>query len=111
MEFEIINPLISQIVNILDEGEIPSVILTVDTKTPGIHLACTGKDNLGYIGAALEEIFCVVKENSKEITSSQKALVRMIFASLVRSYTKEELDQRLEAWRRSVENNKDFDGI
>ena len=111
MELEAINPLISQIISILDKEEIPGVILTVNTKTPGIHLACTGKDNLGYIGVALEEIFCAVKENSKEVTSSQKILVRMIFASLVRSYTKEELDQRLEAWRRSIENNKDFDGI
>jgi len=111
MKLEQINPLISQIVEILDKEEIPGIMLTVDVEAPNFHLACTGKDNMGYIGAIFEEIFHAVKEDSEKVTSSEKTLVRMIFASLVRSYTKEELDQRLEAWRRSVENNKDFDGI
>ena len=96
---------------ILDQEEIPGVILTVDIEDSNFHLTCTGKENMGYIGAVLEETFCAVKEDSEKVTSSQKTLVRMIFASLVRSYSREELDLRLEAWRKSVENNKDFDGI
>lgn len=111
MSLREINPLISKIVGTLDIEEIPGVILTVDIENSNIHLACTGKENMGYIGAALEGIFCTVKEDSEDATSSQKTLVRMIFASLVRSYSREELNLRLEAWRRSIENNKDFDGI
>lgn len=111
MELKDINPLISEIVETLDVEEVPGVFLTVDIENSNIHLACTGKENMGYIGAALEETFCAVKEDSEKVTQSQKVLVRMIFASLVRSYSREELDLRLEAWRRSVENNKDFDGI
>ncbi len=106
-----INPLISKIVETLDVEEIPGIILTTDIENMNFHLACTGKDNMGYIGVALEETFCTVKEDSESATQSQKVLVRMIFASLVRSYSREELDLRLEAWRRSIENNKDFDGI
>lgn len=111
MKFKDINPLISKIVETLDVEEIPGIILTVDIENLKFHLTCTGKDNMGYIGVALEETFCTVKEDSKNATPSQKALVRMIFASLVRSYSQEELDLRLESWRRSMENNKDFDGI
>ena len=111
MELKDINPLISKIVETLDVGEIPGIILTADIENSNFHLACTGKDNMGYIGVALEETFCTVKEDSESATQSQKVLVRMIFASLVRSYSRKELDLRLEAWRRSVENNKDFDGI
>lgn len=111
MELKDINPLISEIVETLDVEEIPGVILTVDIENSNIHLACTGRENMGYIGAALEETFCAVKEDSERVTSSQKTLVRMIFASLVRSYSREELDLRLEAWRKSVEDNRDFDGI
>ena len=102
-----INPLISKIVETLDVEEIPGIILTTDIENMNFHLACTGKDNMGYIGVALEETFCTVKEDSESATQSQKVLVRMIFASLVRSYSREELDLRLEAWRRSVENNKE----
>ena len=111
MRFKDINPLISKIVETLDVEEIPGIVLTADVENSDFHLACTGKDNMGYIGVALEEIFCTVKEDSESATQSQKVLVRMIFASLVRSYSREELDLRLEAWRRSIENNKDFDGI
>ena len=111
MELKDINPLISEIVETLDVEEIPGVILTIDIGDSNIHLACTGKENMGYIGAALEETFCAVKEDNERVTQSQKVLVRMIFASLVRSYSREELNLRLEAWTRSVENNRDFDGI
>jgi hypothetical protein len=111
MSFKDINLLISGIVETLDVEEIPGIILTMDIEKMNFHLACTGRDNMGYIGVALEETFCTVKEDSENATPSQKALVRMIFASLVRSYSQEELDLRLKAWRRSIENNKDFDGI
>ena len=111
MELKDMNPLISEIVETLNIEEIPGIILTVDIENSNFHLACTGKGNMGYIGVALEETFCTVKEDSENATSSQKTLVRMIFASLVRSYSEDELDRRLKSWRRSIKNNKDFDGI
>ena len=111
MEFKDINPEISRIVEALDEEKIPGVVLTVDTKSGEYHLACTGKENMGYIGVALEHLFITVKEDEEELNMSQKSLVRMIFASLVRSYSEDELDLRLRAWRKSIGNNKDFDGI
>ena len=111
MKLNDINPLISKIIGILDNERLPGVILTVDKETGQYHLACTGKEDMGYIGVALEDLFLSVKEDGDEITMSQRVLVRMIFAALVRSYSKDELDIRLNAWRRSIENNRNFDGI
>jgi hypothetical protein len=111
MKLSDINPLISRIVGTLDKEKLPGVIFTIDKETGKYHLACTGKEDMGYIGVALEDLFLSVKEDSEEITMSQRVLVRMIFAALVRSYSEEELNKRLRAWRKSIENNSDFDGI
>lgn len=111
MKLEDINPAIGKVVGTLDTEKIPGVILTVNKETGKYHLACTGKEDMGYIGVALEDLFLSVKEDGDEITMSQRVLVRMIFAALVRSYSKDELDLRLNAWRRSIENNRNFDGI
>lgn len=112
MKLSDINPAISRIVETLDKERIPGVIFTVDKESGRYHLACTGREEQGYIGVALEDLFLEVKEEDDEnLTMSQKVLVRMIFAALVRSYSEEELDKRLRAWRRSIRDNSDFDGI
>ena len=106
--FDKVDPKVREVIKLLEENNIPSAILTINTEEENLHLGITGMG--GYIGVVLENIFCTVKENN-DPTPAQVTLVRMIFASLVRSYSQKELDQRLVAWRRRIENDDNFNGI
>lgn len=103
MSFKNINLAVSEIVKSLDEKKIPGIILTIDTERGEYHLACTGKEDVAYIGVTLERIFSEVKEDEPDLTESQINLVRLIFASLVRAYSDEELNKRINAWRKKLD--------